>query len=76
MPNKTFKTKFKIENKEDQNKVIDITISINLNHSCSDIDKIMDNMTSSVTNTLINYQLQTEKPKKKKKGFNEISNVV
>ena len=58
MPNKTFKTKFKIENKEDQNKVIDITISINLNHSCNDIDKIMDNMTSSVTNTLINYQLR------------------
>lgn len=73
MPNKTFKTRYKLEKKDDSSNIMGIAITLDLNHSCSEIDRCIENMVSALNNTLHNYQAISDKPKKKKKG---ISNVV
>ena len=68
MPNKKLMTKFKLENKDDSNHVIGVTITIDLNHSCDLVDRVLDNLSQSASSTLYNYKPYTEMPKKKKES--------
>lgn len=72
--NKSTKTKFKLENKDDTNQLIGISITIDFNHKNNDIDRLMESMTSTAKMVLQNYQDETIKPKKQKNC--KISNVV
>lgn len=74
MPNKSTKTKFKLENKDDTNQQIGITITVDFNHKNDNIDRLIESMTASAKMVLNTYQDETVKPKKQKNS--KISNVV
>jgi hypothetical protein len=70
---RTIKTKFKIENKDNADNVMTFTISIDTNHTCSDIDKVIESMSKAPLLSLSNYKEFTAKSKKK---FANINNSV
>ncbi len=72
---KQFKTKFNLEMKSDPNNTMSITITLDLNHPCDLVDRVLESMTSACITNLINYQNETEKPKKNKKSY-KCNNVV
>ncbi len=75
MADKLVKSKFTIENKEDSNKKIVVTISFNIDHTCPDIDRVIESMAACCMNGLNNYKAETKK-KKKNKSLSSVSNVV
>jgi hypothetical protein len=70
---RVIKTKFKIENRQDGDNVMTFTISVDTNHDCIDIDKVIKSMSSCPLLNMPNYKDYV--PKKKKK-FSSVSNTV
>jgi hypothetical protein len=70
---RVIKTKFKIQRRDNEDDVMTFTISVDTNHACIDIDKVMESMSNCPLLNMHNYK--TFVPKKKKK-FDNISNTV
>jgi hypothetical protein len=70
---RTIKTKFKIQNKDNEDNVMTFTVSVDTNHDCIDIDKVIKSMSQCPLLNMPNYKDYV--PKKKKK-FANINNSV
>jgi hypothetical protein len=70
---RVIKTKFKIQRRDNEDDVMTFTISVDTNHDCIDIDKVIKSMSSCPLLNMPNYKDYV--PKKKKK-FSSVSNTV
>jgi hypothetical protein len=68
-----FKSKFKIQRRDNEDDVMAFTISIDTNHACIDIDKVLESISSCPLLNMHNYK---EYVPKKKKKFASVSNTV